>query len=122
MVESWDSMMEPETKPSLVDRWDWHAWQLFAALVPSFSEMLICPSCKANPLGNRNMKRADELLYRILSPQYRVFETGDSPVVILGLANYADREMERRNALIAAAKVRVVPDATGSCHSQSRLQ
>ena len=34
------------------------------------------------------------------------------PAVILGLANYADREMDRRNALIAAAKVRVVPDAT----------
>jgi len=60
MVESWEDMMKPQTKPSLVDRWDWHAWQLFAALIPSF--------------------------------------------IILGLASYADRDMEARNKLVAAAK------------------
>jgi len=39
MVESWESIMKPQTRANYVDRWDWHAWQFLAALVPSFSEL-----------------------------------------------------------------------------------
>ena len=38
MLESWESFMQPETRPVMLDRWDWHLWQLFTALLPGFGK------------------------------------------------------------------------------------
>lgn len=74
MVESWDIIMKPQTRANLVDRWDWHAWQFLAALIPSF--------------------------------------------IILGLASYADKDMEARNTLMASARERAIAEAGQSLQPQ----
>lgn len=35
LTESWKTISEPHDREDYTKRWDWHAWQLFVALLPA---------------------------------------------------------------------------------------
>ena len=41
MSESWNSFMAEDRSTHMTERWDWHAWQFFVALLPAFGSLLI---------------------------------------------------------------------------------
>lgn len=39
MAESWRMFMAEETSQPITQRWEWHAWHFFLALLPAYGKL-----------------------------------------------------------------------------------
>ncbi|KAK9823827.1 hypothetical protein WJX72_005787 [[Myrmecia] bisecta] len=62
MMKSFQMLIQPPTRPTLVGRWDWHAWNFFVALLPALFVAGIAQYARADMARREAEKQEEERL------------------------------------------------------------
>ncbi|KAK9832105.1 hypothetical protein WJX81_007596 [Elliptochloris bilobata] len=113
-LESARVLMQEREAPSLVDRWDWHAWQLFVACLPPLAVLVLAAYAR------KDMRERELLLQ---SERERVWKAEDNAEAqraskAAASQNQVLARLEALEAALAAVMAQGAPQSRGTLWSK----